>query len=298
MYLPSNRDTPVNLQTTPRLVEAVAPNEMGIYISKQANLKYGTLRNLTFTDTNKLNPIAVSWIDFLGNRGYSLSKGKSKGIVGIGIEKGAFIARYYPGLDFLVAETNYHDKIARSMPSELRGNAEAIEADKQYAILHEIAHALGVPGTRKGEHLQGLLQEEFYTMLANGAKGTKKERIYRELARRGRAYAEMFSLKNMLLGKLPEGNREDHVLYRRLLEKVVAEAEALELEGEEAAAYVKARVKSTYGALADDAGNQSKTSSIKSNSRDLEARVREDPKEASSEKAEAEAKEAPSEAAE
>src|SRR3989344_1142457 len=40
MYLPSNRDTPINLQTTPRLVEAVAPNEMGIHVSKHANLKY------------------------------------------------------------------------------------------------------------------------------------------------------------------------------------------------------------------------------------------------------------------
>ena len=309
MHFTDSRDTSVNLQTTPRLMEAVAPNDLGVYVSKQAN-QYSTLRSMTFTEANWLNPIAVSWINMLGEEGYALSKGKTKGIIGLGIENGSFLAKYNPGLDFLVTETNYHDNISRSMPSDLRNDPDAIEADKQSSILHEIAHALGVPGTIKGEHFQGELKRRFYTRLANEARGTKKERIYRALADEGRAYAEMFSLKNALLGRIPQGNRESHALYHRLLEKIASEVDALELEGEEAAAYTKARINNTYGALADGSHENSKTSSNyrkssakskafskESNSKDLEARLTEDSsREARSEKteaSEAEAEEAP-----
>ncbi|MCB7441768.1 hypothetical protein, partial [Bacteroides thetaiotaomicron] len=52
---------------------------------------------------------------------------------------------------------------------------------------------LGVEGDRKGEELQGLLQAEFYSMMAERFKGTNMERVYRALAHEGIDYARWYS---------------------------------------------------------------------------------------------------------
>jgi hypothetical protein len=153
-------------------------------------------------------------------------------------------------------------------------------------MLHEIAHFLGVEGNRKGEETQGLLQAEFYTMLANNFRGTKWERVYRALARQGRDYAGRFSLKSLLLGKLPSSS--DNGQLEKLVDKFAAEADVLELEGEEAKEYASSRLEETYGSLLKD-GNSAKISR-KTNNKNLESRVKEEKSE------KAEAKEAPSEA--
>ncbi len=219
----------------------------------------------------------------------------------MGVENGDFLAYYNSAKGILATETDVHERAEHLISHYGLTGKEAIEAMKRHYLLHEFGHVLGIKGTLRGERLQGELQAEFYTMLANNFKGTKWEKIYRALARDRLNYAEHFSLKNLLLGKLKNPFEGSEQLERMLLEKFVGEADALEISEDEKAAYIRSRFKDIYKDSGDEAKSH-KTTSKKSNSKDLEARVREDPKETRSDKAEAndraDSKESPSEAAE
>ena len=246
LYLPNKYDTEVNLRVTPEIVKAVDPNRIGFHESKKANFEQ-SLRSLMFDNINGLNYEASEWVDFLAKKGYSIETTKRPGILGLGIEQGSFAAAYYPKQGFLVSEIDFHEKAKNIISRYGIDDVEGIEAMKRAVLLHEFGHVFGVEGNIKGEKKQGLLQAEFYSMMAEKFKGTKMERIYRALAHEGMDYARWYS-KFRLFGA--ESEKDTSIDF--LIAKFEAEAMALGLSGEKLHSYVSARAYETYGALLEN----------------------------------------------
>lgn len=249
MYFPNSYDTPARLLTSHDIVNAVNPNKRGYYESKIANMDE-TLRNL-WDGSNRYQSEAVAWIDFLEKKGFSIETTKNIGITGLGVQKGDFIAAYYPGeKGYLVAEMNFYDR-AKSLISRYGlSHKEAVEAMKRYIFLHEIAHVLGIDGDRKSEKLQGELQAEFYSIMADEYKGTKMERIYRTLAKQGSDYAQQFSLLRKFWENVTKDSySSERVTLDAMITKFETEARALGKRGDELREYVEGRIVDTYGAL-------------------------------------------------
>ncbi|MBI2656144.1 hypothetical protein HYX03_00205 [Candidatus Woesearchaeota archaeon] len=246
-----NNSTPVNLQTSHDIVNAVNPNRLGYFQSKLAKFE-GDLKNLKYDETNRLNYEPVEWVNFLAKKGFSIDTTPNPGIIGLGVEKGDFLASYYPNKGYLIREENFQKKAKDLISKYGLTDREAVEAMKRSVLLHEFAHVLGVRGDRKSEKLQGKLQAEFYSMMAERFKGTTMERIYRALAQEGRYYAKDYSFWGSLLERMTEDShsKTDEIL-EQIYSKFVKEARALELKGEEFSKYVNERMVQTYGAIVE-----------------------------------------------
>ena len=247
MYFPNEGDTPVGLRTSHDIVNAVS--RQGYFQSKLANFEHD-LRNLMFDKTNRPNYEAVEWVNFLAKKGFSIDTTPNPGVIGLGVEKGDFLAAYYPGKGYLVREENFHNRAKNLISRYGLTDKDAVEAMKHSVLLHEIGHVLGIGGNRRYEKLQGKLQAEFYAIMAERFKGTNSERIYRALAQEGRDYARDFSFWGSLLEKITEDShsKTDEILTH-IFAKFKAEARALELTGEEFTRYVNERARETYGAI-------------------------------------------------
>ena len=241
IWLPHPNDTKIDLKTTPRIVEAVDPNRVGFYVSKDANNE-ARYRKILFGEASRYRSEASEWIGFLNKKGFNADNSGKAGILGFGVEKAKFTAAYYPDLGYLVTEVDFRDK-ARVLASRygLRGD-EAIEAVENTITFHELAHVAGV----KSERLQGLLQAEFYSMMAQRHKGSKKSRIYQALAKEGADYANAHSLSHRLSGLL---HTEHDGRLDAMVRKFTAEAEAMGIDPEDAHKYVNDRVNETMGPL-------------------------------------------------
>lgn len=278
MYFPNEGDTPVNLRTSHDIVNAVNPHRLGYFHSKLANLNQG-LRNLMYDNTNRLNYEAAEWVDFLAKKGFSIERTQNPGIIGLGVKKGDFLAAYYPGKGYLIREENFQNKAKNLISGYGLSDPEAVEAMKRSVLLHEFGHVLGVKGDRRHEKLQGLLQAEFYSMMAQRIKGTKMEKIYRALAQEGRDYAEKHSLS--LLDLIDVGKRDDDLELREIEHKFLHEAIALGVEDIDG--YVNMRMEETLGAVLKGEpsyrASRSNSKSKTSNSKKLEDIVDEGDKE-------------------
>lgn len=251
MRFPNKRDTPVRLYTTPRIVEAVEPNKTGYSESKNAN-RYRELRDSLFEwKTNRLQDEAVAQVEFLGRNGLSLKT--ENPVLGLGLEKGDFMAAYHPE-GYLVTEFNFHNKVQNLVSKYLPNSRDALALGafkRSIKVYHELIRhgAFGIPGDRKSEKLQGLLDAEFYSMMAELHKGTKMEKIYRALAREGMDYAREFSKSKLLEEIAADLSPKEEKSIDLLVAKFEAEANALELKEKEKGAYINKRLDETYGEL-------------------------------------------------
>lgn len=236
MYFPDRGDTPVNLQTSHDIVNAFDPNKLGYALSKISNLE-NTLRGMVAPGSEHYAEAAES-IKFIAGKGFKIDKSD---IIGLGVEKGDFLAAYYPS-GYLVAETKFNDRAKKLISKYGLSEREAVEAMKRIVLLHECWHAAGV----KSEKLQGLLEAEFSTMMADKHKGTKMEKIYRALARQGMDYAKEHSLANKILDITSEDD-SGRAVFGEYKRKFIREAIAL---GEkDVSSYVSMRMEETFGAL-------------------------------------------------
>ena len=243
MWLPHPHDTKVNLKTTPRLVEAIGMNDVGKFVSRDAN-NYDRFRRLLWDRTNRPSEVAGEYIKFLSKKGFSV--GNNLGISELGVEKADFTAAYYPGLGRLVTEVDFRDKARVNAARYGLTDSESIDAMEQMILLHEFAHVTGV----RSERLQGLLQAEFYSMMASRHKGSKKGRIYQALAREGSDYARRYSAFEPALPKRYQSDGR----FETLVKKFKDEAEALGIEDAgEISRYVNNRVMNVMsgGAITD-----------------------------------------------
>ena len=255
LFLPNIRDTQVNLRVTPEIVNAIDPNNLGKFVSRNTN-RYLDARSLLFDKTNRLNYEASEWINFLAEKGINYEKSKNPGILGLGIRHDhstPFIAGYYPQQGYLVTNPHFSNEVKELAARYGLSEHEAIEAFKRHVFLHEIAHVLGIPGDRKGEELQGMLAAEFYSKMSKKFSGTKLEKIYRALAKRNIDYAEYFSASNQFKKSL---SKELFSKTKGPLEQIIvkfeAEGIALGYEGDELQSYVEHRVREVYGPLLKD----------------------------------------------
>ena len=279
MYFPNERDTPVSLRTSHDIVNAVNPNRLGYFHSKLANFNQ-ELKNLIYDNTNRLNYEATEWVNFLAKKGISVDTSSNPGVTGLGVEKGNFLAAYYPGKGYLVREENFHNKAKNLISRYGLSDRESVEAMKRSVLLHEFAHVLGIGGSRKDEKLQGMLQAEFYSVMAQRFKVTKIERIYRELSQEGEDYAKDFSpsLLDLIVGE----KKEDNIELRKIEHKFLKEA--IELCVEDVEGYVNMRMEETLGPVLrgepsyKPSRNNSKSKNKISNSRKLEEIVDESDK--------------------
>ncbi|GEM_PF-4623650 len=272
LYLPNKTDTQVKLYATPEIANAVDPNKVGYYESKVANLQQ-LLRNTIFNEKNEIQTVSARWIKFLSDKGFSVETADTAGVLGLGVQHGDFYAAYYPSEGFLMAGANLHEWSKELISKYGLKGEEATEAMKQAIYLHEIAHVLGVKGNYKGERLQGKLQEEFFSKLAQEHKGTKESTIYKALAQEGRDYASHNTLINHLLS-----SHDHNPAYDMLIHKFESDGKALGFKGEDLHDYVEYRAQESVGAILGgepSAKSKSRKSIEKSSARaeNLEARV-------------------------
>lgn len=237
MYFHSEHDTPVNLRTSHDIVNAFDPNRLGFAYSKIANLEQ-TLRSMN--PGNEHYSEAAEWIGFLAKKGFSIDKSHHQGIIGLGVEEGDFLAAYYPA-GYLVREANFRNK-AKSLISRYGlADSEAVKAMQRSVLLHEFGHVAGI----ESEKLQGLLQAEFYSTMAERYKGTKWERIYKALAQEGIDYAResSISLLDLISGEGGEGDARLRAIERNFLKVAVA------LGVRDVGEYVNMRMEETLGSI-------------------------------------------------
>ncbi|HLC61450.1 MAG TPA: hypothetical protein VJI52_00345 [Candidatus Nanoarchaeia archaeon] len=245
LWTPHEGDTKVHLYTTPRLVEATDINSIGKRTSQVENFRQKLHSDLLFNDRNELHYEITQWAEFLDSEGVHPTKNP---VLGIGVQKGNYVASHYPELNYLVANTDFNE-IAKRMTSRYGlTDSEAVSAMERSVIMHELAHAYGVGGSRRGEQRQGRLQAKFYSKLAKEFAGTKFEKIYKALAREGEDYAQGYSLINRLM----QDNEHNGPPWHLMEHKFYHEAEALGLEGKAMEEHIKSRVKDTLGPLYED----------------------------------------------
>ena len=251
LFLPDPRDTDIDLRATPRLVEAIDPNKVGFFSSKTANLYHELRSNLLFDDINNYHYDIVEWLEFLEEKGFTYEKSGRQGILGLGIhsESEPILAGYFPKQGYLIVDPDFSEKIEELTSRYGLTDKEARDAMKRHVFLHEIAHALGISGDRRGEELEGLLAHEFYTTQAEKFKGTRFEKIYEALAQRNMDYAEYFSVWNTFKRTLTkELYSKKRGSLEQLIVKLEAEGIALGYKGGELRAYVEGRVREIYSA--------------------------------------------------
>lgn len=256
VYFPSEHDTPVNLRTSHDIVNAFDPNRLGFAYSKIANLEQ-TLRSMN--PGNEHYSEAAEWIDFLAKKGFSIDKSPHRGIIGLGVEEGDFLAAYYPA-GYLVRESNFHNKAKRLISKYGLTESEAVKAMQRSVLLHESGHVVGI----ESEKLQGLLQAEFYSTMAQKYKGTKWERIYKALAQEGMGYAKEHSLANKILDIISE-DTSDRAIFNKYKNKFLIEAIR---QGEtDVEAYISRRMEETFGSLKGEPSYKSSKTNSKSNNK-------------------------------
>jgi hypothetical protein len=239
MWLPHEHDTKVNLKVTPRIVEAVDPNRIGFYVSRDAN-NYDRFKNLLLDRTNRFNEEATEWISFLNKKGYTV--GNKPGVLAVGVEKADFVAAYYPTLGYLVTDANFRDKVRVLAARYGLKDDESIEAVERTVLFHELSHVAGV----KSERLQGLLQTEFYRGMAARYKGTKKGRMYSAISEWSADYARSHSLSHTI-AELMDSKQDSRL--EAMVKKFRAEAEALGIDENDVNGYVNSRVMGSMGPL-------------------------------------------------
>lgn len=245
LWMPDSNDTQVNLYTAKELVNVNDVNSMGKRTSQVENFRQKLHSDLLFNDRNQLHYEIAKWAEFLDSEGVNPTKHP---VLGIGVGKGNYVASHYPELNYLVANTDFN-VIAKHMISKYGlTDSEAVSAMERSVMMHELAHAYGVGGSRTGEHRQGKFQSKFYSKLAKEFAGTKFEKIYKALAREGEDYAQRFSFINDLVRDHEHVGAPWHLMEH----KFYHEAEALGLEGKAMEKYIKSRVKDALGPLHDD----------------------------------------------
>ena len=236
-----------DLRTTPRLLSADDPNREGYNISRTENFKQA-IRNTLWTETQHYRQEFADWIQFLSDKGFSIEKAQSPGILGLGTRNTEAIASYFPEIGYLVRGNQFSDlnKIEAHDP-------ELGAALKRYAVYHEIAHHLGIytRNNRKDERLQGMLQQEFYARQAKKYAGTSKERVNRWMSHAGRKYAKSFSFWSNLFKEQLSNGLFDSEPARQFMEKFRIEAKEYGLSEKEAEAYVAKRFKNVFGVFLD-----------------------------------------------
>ena len=255
LYLPNNRDTTVKLKVTPRILEAVDPNKIGYYESLKSS-QYDTLRSMI--DPARYKFETAEWIDFLAKEGFSIPK--NPWITGLGVQEDSFLAAYYMDKGFLVTSGDFHKKAKELLSRYGSDDVESIEAAKRHALLHELAHVVGIgrySGKRIPEELQGYLQAKFYKMMADKYKGTKPEEDYKRLALDGMDYAEGYSLWHTIWREITKDpfQRNGNDLEQILKEKFITDAYEIGIDESEVIDYVTSRMDGTLGAF--DSGKPS-----------------------------------------
>jgi len=252
MYLPHPHDTKVSNYTTPDLVVANDINRQGNRVSQLENFRQKIHSGVLFNDTNQLHYEIAKWAEFLDSKGI---KPTENPFFGIGIERSDdFIAGYYTKNRILVANFYFNGIVKDLMSRYGLTEREAVEAGERNIILHELAHAYGISGTRRGEKLQGELAAEFCSMLAEEAGG-KYARIYRALAQYRIDYAKDFSLTNWLLREATKGPKFE---YSNLsAHKFWHEGIELGYSGKALEQYVKSRMNDSFGPLMDEESDDS-----------------------------------------
>ncbi|MBI2653996.1 hypothetical protein HYX02_04250 [Candidatus Woesearchaeota archaeon] len=253
MFLPNPYDTQVNLRVTSETFNAIPINKTGYYTSKIANLKE-LLRNSIFDAANRLQPEAVEWIKFLADKGYSIGTSKESEIYSLGIiadtVKEGILAFYDTKSGTLGREADLYEKAKRGISRYGLTDSEAVQAFMRAIMFHEIAHRMGIKGDAESERLQGYLQHEFYSRLAQKFKGARKGRIYEALAREGLDYAAGYekSLADIVKGLFDiKGRKKDPVNF--LVFKLEAEAAALEIPYHLRETYIRRRLEEMVGPL-------------------------------------------------
>lgn len=274
MHFTNPKDTLVDLATSTDIVHAIDPNKDGFYRSKIANFE-SLIKSSFWDDARKYKTEAVSWIDFLARKGYTIDKSGTPGVTAIGVEESPhdYFAGYYDRKGYLNVFGELHNRARRMISQYGLNDREAVEAMKRSVLFHEIGHVLGVKGDRKSEKLQGELQNEFYSEVAQLYKGTKLGSIYKALAREAEDYAKSFSLGRSILEEITADISPSRVTepFDEMLAKFEAEAKVFGMKGKELIDYVEARAKNHYGTLLREkpslASENSNTKNTNSNKR-------------------------------
>ncbi len=249
LYLPHYSDTQMrDIRTTPRLLSADDPNREGYNTSITQNFKQA-IRDTLWTETQHYRQEFTDWVEFLAEKGFSVDKAKSPGILGLGTLNTKAIAAYLSESGYLVRGNKFSDL------NEIESHDPELGAAlKRYAIYHEIGHHLGIVtrNNRKDERLQGMLQQEFYARQAKKYAGTSKERVNRWMSHAGREYAKSFSFLSNLFSGQPSNGLFDSEPARQFMEKFQKEAEAYGLSEKETNVYVAKRVKDIFGVFLDE----------------------------------------------
>ncbi|MEK6892450.1 MAG: hypothetical protein AABX25_04650 [Nanoarchaeota archaeon] len=245
LWMPDHNDTQVNLYTAKELVNVNDINSVGKRTSQVENFRQKLHSDLLFNDRNQLHYEIAKWAEFLGSEGVHPTKHP---VLGIGVGKGNYAASHYPELNYLVANADFNEIAKRMISKYGLTEPEAVSAMERSVMMHELAHAYGVGGSRMGEQRQGRFQSKFYSKLAKEFAGTKFEKIYKALAREGEDYAQRFSFINELVS----GHEHVGAPWHLMEHKFYHEAEKLGLEGKAMERYIKARVKDALGPLYDD----------------------------------------------
>ncbi len=245
LHLTNPRDTQVDLSSHEEIANAVDPNKVGFYYSK---IPDGLIREIT-TPEAKYYDIAVEWVNYLAKKGYNIDKSPSPGVTGLGTQEGDFYAAYYHRQGSLVVPPDFFKKSEKLISRYGLTEREAIEAMEVAILLHEFGHVVGIKGYTISERNQGLFQAEFCSMMAERYRGTKKEKIFRALAREGSDYAKGYSFYNKFLESLVEGFDIEPSKLKELRNKFVIEA--IE-RGEDIEPYVDMRLEETVGRILKD----------------------------------------------
>ncbi len=251
LKMPNVRDTSVDLYTTSE-INIVPINEVGKNVSTTHGIVYEGLKNLVW-DKDKLDyqMETVTRMELLSSKGLKPIRGEAP-VLGYGIEyDDSFFAAYYPEQRYLVTNANFHGKVRDAASKYGLTEPQEVRAMRRSFLDHEVIRhgTFGIKGDRASERLQGLIDAEFYSMLAGMYKGTKWEKVYRALAREGKDYARDFSLLSSLWDEITEEPHTQETPFDRLVKKLEAEADVFGISGGKKTAYVNSRLKHTYGDL-------------------------------------------------
>lgn len=250
LWLPNKHDTNPNIYTTQDLVAAYDMNARGQLASKveefRQKIKTGVLHN----DANQLHYEIARWYEFLDSKGVHPNESP---VHAIGVGNIGGLAGYNDEIKSLSADLNFHERAKEWIGRFGLTDREKVQAMERAIILHEIAHAFGIDGDRRGEQLQGRLWAEFYSTLAKEFEGTRWQTIYNTLSEVGKDYAESYSFFNYLKHQAShEEARRQTTTFNILLNKYQIEGEEKGLEGKALEKYVESRIKNTFREVPTD----------------------------------------------
>lgn len=244
MRMPNRHDTSPNLYTTQDMVAAYDMNARGRLASQveefRQKIKTGVLHN----DANQLHYEIVRWYEFLDSKGVHPNESP---IHAIGVGNIGGLAGYNDEIKSLSADLNFYERAKAWIERFGLTDREKVQAMERAVILHEISHAFGIDGDRKGEQLQGRLWAEFYSTLAKEFEGSKWQTIYNTLSEVGKDYAESYSFFNYMKWQGEhEKSRRQTTTFNILVNKYQIEGEEQGLEGKALEKYVESRIKNTF----------------------------------------------------